>query len=757
LPGCIFGAIRDMREHSALIQKGPISAPGIGAGGDVHRPLIEQGLAHHQRGERDLAESYYQRALAIEPNNPDAFHYLGILRHQDGRHSAAVDLIAKAIAARPNDAVACNNLGAVLEAVGKHEEAVDAYDQAVAIRPDYAEAWNNRGNTFLRLARPSEALESYDRALTVSPGYAEALNNRGVALHDLRRFAEAVSSFDHALKARPNYAEAFSNRGAALLALGNAAHALESFDRALGFNPDYAEALFNRGNALVGLKRYETAIASYDRATAIRPDYAKALNNRGNALKDQGRLEEAVTSYRQALIVKPDYADAHSNLLFAMHYMDGVSNADLLAEARRYGERCAVKEIPKTFLNDRSPTRRLRIGYVSGDFHSHPIGFFSSQVLETHSRSAFEIFCYSNNPKIDHVTNRLRAAADNWRTIADLSDDDAYELIARDRIDILIDLSGHTARNRLPVFALRAAPVQASWLGYPGTTGLPAIDYLIMDKFAVRSHEDHWYSEKVVRLPHSRYCYSPPNYAPPQVDPPSLRRGFVTFGSFNNIAKASLEVVKLWAGVLDAVPNSRMLFKWSSLDDAATRGRFSSALNAAGIQSKQLEFQQSSHHAELLTQYGEVDIALDTFPYGGGFTTCEAFWMGVPVVTLTGDRAASRHVLGAFYDLGLSDCVANSAREYVERASALARDPARLSSLRRSLRTSMAASPLADGRRFTPALELAYRLMWERWRRGESPAPLDIPESYAIARDNSRWVHHADDRQPQARMIDGGK
>jgi protein O-GlcNAc transferase len=732
-----FGAIRDMLEHSAQSRKGCIRPPdGLPAVVSLLRLLIEQGLAHHQRGNRNLAESCYQKALAVEPNDPDALHYLGILRHHDGRSSAAVDLIARAVSVRPNDAATCNNLGVVLDALARHEESIEAYDRAVAIQPGYAEALNNRGNAFLSLARLSRALESYDRALAVKPDYAEAHNNRGVALYGLRRFADAVASFDCALIARANYAEAFNNRGSALLALGNAASALESFDGALALSPQYAEALFNRGNALVELKRYEAATVSYDRALAVSPNYAKALNNRGNALKDQGRLEEAVASYRQAAAAKPDYADAHSNLLFAQHYMDRISNAEHLVAARRYGETFVAKEILKTFFNDRSPTRRLRIGYVSGDFHSHPVGFFSAGVLEAHSRVEVEVFCYSNNTKTDHVTERLRAAADNWRTIADLSDGEASALIARDRIDILVDLSGHTGRNRLTLFALRAAPIQASWVGYPGTTGVPAIDYLLMDKFAVRPHEDRWYTEKVVRLPHARYCYSPPDYAPLPVDPPSLHRGFVTFGSFNNIAKVSRGVAKLWADVLEAVPHSRLLFKWSALDDRATRDRFSNALQASGIQPDQLEFQQSSHHAELLAQYGEVDIALDTFPYGGGFTTCEAFWMGVPVVTFSGDRAASRHVLGAFHDLGLSDCVANSAPEYVERATALARDPARLSSLRRSLRTRMAASPLADGKRFTPALERAYEIMWERWHRGQSPAPFDVPESHTLEGDD---------------------
>ena len=733
---CKSGAIPVRQERSASDRKRRVSSAEGRAGESLHTLLVKQGLLHHQRGQRDLAESCYQRALATEPDHADALHYLGLLHHQEGRSSAAADLIAKAVSIRPNDAAASNNLGVALEALGRREEALGAYDRAVAIQPDYAEAWNHRGGALLSLARPSEALNSCDRALALKPAYAEALNNRGIALHGLGRFAEAITSFDRALEARANFAKALNNRGSALLALGDAARALESFDRALAFNPRYAEALFNRGNALVELKRYDAAIDGYDRALAVRPNYAKALNNRGNALKDQGRLEEAVVSYRRALAVKPDYSDAHSNLLFAQHYMHRISNAELLAEARRFGETLLGNEIRKPHLNDRSQTRRLRIGYVSGNFRSHPVGFFLAAVLESHNRDVVEVFCYTNGQKIDRMTNRLRGSADAWRNIVGMSDDAAAAMIFEDRIDILVDLAAHTSYNRLPMFALRPAPIQVSWLGSPGPTGVSAIDYKLMDKFAVRPGEDHWYTEKVVRLPHARFCYSPPDYAPSLVDPPSLRRGFVTFGSFNNIAKVGPEVVKLWAAVLLAVPKSRLLVKWRSLDDEATRRRFSDAFASAGVDESRLVLQGHSPHAELMTQYEDIDIALDTFPYSGGLTTCEAFWMGVPVVTFTGDAAASRHVLGAFYDLGLSDCVANSGDQYLERASALARDPARLSALRRSLRTNMTVSPLGDGKRFTAALERAYEVMWGRWRCGENPAAFHVPQGHALVGQN---------------------
>ncbi len=325
------------------------------------------------------------------------------------------------------------------------------------------------------------------------------------------------------------------------------------------------------------------------------------------------------------------------------------------------------------------------------------------------------------------MTARLRRAANNWRSVAGLSDADLASIIVRDRIDVLVDLSGHTAHNRLPMFARRAAPLQASWLGYPGTTGVRAIDYLLMDEASARHDEERWHTESLVRLPHGRFCYSPPAYAPLPVDPPSLKRGFVTFGSFNNITKIGPEVVKLWTAVLTAIPNSRLLLKWRSLDDASTRLRLKDAFVAAGAPESRLEFQRSSLHAELMTKYGEIDIALDPFPYSGGTTSCEALWMGVPVVTLPGDRSASRHILGYFDLLGLDHCVARSPSDYVERAAALAADPGRLALLRRILRGRMMASPLCDASFVRSALEWAYKEMWRRWCCGQPAASFDVP------------------------------
>ena len=330
------------------------------------------------------------------------------------------------------------------------------------------------------------------------------------------------------------------------------------------------------------------------------------------------------------------------------------------------------------------------------------------------------------------MTERLRRAAAHWRAIVGASDAQAAALIARDEIDILVDLSGHTAGNRLRLFAGRAAPVQACWLGYFGTTGLAAMDYLVMDAQAIPPGEERWYREAIARLPQGRFCYAPPEDAPEVADPPRLRRTQATFGSFNNLAKISKEVIDLWAEVLRATPGSRLILKWSSLGDESVRSRIAAAFAAAGATPDRLELRGFSAHGDMLAQYADIDVALDPFPFGGGLTSCEALWMGVPIVTLAGDRPAGRETAGFLALVGRDDCVAASRADYVAIAAGLAADPARLADRRRSARARMARSPLCDGAAFASALEAAYRAMWTRWCAGEPP------RSFDVARDEAR-------------------
>jgi protein O-GlcNAc transferase len=694
--------------------------------GDFADAHCNLGIVLKERGELNEAIASYRRALAIKPDYVEAHNNLGNALRDGGKLDEASQSYRRAIAIRADFADAHSNLGNVLADRNELDSALESYRRALALNPDFTDAHRNLGDALRKLGRLDEATASYARALTLNPNFAEAHNNLGVTLKDRGKFPEAIASLRQALAIKPNYLEAHNNLGNVFRDQGAFDEAAASYRRALAIEPDYVEALNNLGTALGDQARFDEAIESFARVLALKPDFAEAHNNLANVLKHQGRLEEALESYERVVALRPDFAGAHSNLLLTQHYSDRISSAELFAAARRFGDKFACRSAEASFPNDRSPGRRLRIGYVSGDFQQHPVGFLLARVLEAHDHKGFEIFCYANSANVDDVTERLKRAADHWRGIVGLSDADCAAMIQRDRIDILIDLSGHSAKNRLPMFALRPAPVQASWLGYFGTTGLPGMDYSLMDSAAAPPGDERWFTEAIVRLPYGRFCYAPPDYAPDPVDPPLLKRGYVTFGSFNNVAKIGAGVVNLWAEVLRATPNSRLLLKWKSFDNEQTRGRLASALRAAGVAPERFELRGFSPHREMLAQYGDIDVALDPFPFGGGLTSCEALWMGVPVTTMPGDRPASRQTVGFLDLLGLGDCAARSPTEYVRCARALAADPERLRTLRHSLRSRMTKSPLCDGALFTPTLEAAFRALWNRWRAGEPPSALEI-------------------------------
>jgi predicted O-linked N-acetylglucosamine transferase (SPINDLY family) len=691
-------------------------------------PAFHGNLGNVLRAQGKLDESVaaYRRALALNPDFADAFGNLGNALKDQGKSEEAIASYRRALALKPDFADAHNNLGVALKDQGEQDEAIASYRKALALRPDFADAHNNLGVALKDQGKRDEAEACYRLALDFEPNLVSAQYNLGNVLKERGKLEEAVPAYRRALQLRPDLANAHNNLGNALRDQGKPEEAAACYRRVLALRPDLADAHNNLGAALKDLGKLDEATSALRQALALRPAFAEAFGNLGNVLKEQGRLDEALVLYERALELKPDFAEAHSNLVMSQHYQDRISNAELLAAALRFGRRFEEAAPARNFSNDGTGARRLRIGYVSGDFRRHPVGYFLAGVLAAHDPAAVEVFCYANQVKTDDMTLRLREAADHWRGVAGLSDADAAALVMKDGVDILIDLAGHTAKNRLPLFALRAAPVQVSWLGYFGTTGLGAMDYLLMDEWAAPAGAERWCAEALVRLPHGRFCYAPPDYAPEVADSPALRNGHVTFGSFNNVVKIGPDVVRLWAAVLAAAARARLMLKWKSLDDENERRRLREAFTAAGVDPARLELRGFSPHREMLAEYGDIDVALDPFPFGGGLTSCEALWMGVPVVTLPGDRPASRQTVGFLDLLGLSDCVATSPADYVARCIALAADHLRLADLRRSIRARMMASPLCDGPLFARALEAAYREMWRRWTAGLAAAPFDV-------------------------------
>jgi predicted O-linked N-acetylglucosamine transferase (SPINDLY family) len=608
---------------------------------------------------------------------------------------------------------------------GRLVEAANSCRQALQIDPRHASSLYLMGTIAGEAGQPELALDCFDQVLALGPNVAEAHGNRGIALMALGRMDEAEGAFRRSIELDPRKAEPWYALGNLKTAQDEHPAAFEAFLHALEIEPRDGRSWTNMGIALQHMGRVDDALAAYERAVTLLPNAPLVHYNLGLAFHALGRTDDALAANRRAVELDPQYVMAHSNMLISMTYRAGYSAAELMAAHKAWDEAHARSLTPAPWSpgSGQDPERRLKIGYVSGDFRQHPVGWLLANVLPAHDRAQVEVFCYVNDKTADDVTDRLKASADHWRDIVGLSDEAASELVRKDGIDILVDLSGHTSHNRLLTFARRPAPVQASWLGYPSTTGLSAMDYLVMDAATVPEGAEAWCSEAVVRLPHGRFCYAAPLDAPEVAARPE---GPVTFGSFNHLAKVGPDVVRLWARVLAEVPQSRLVLKWKSLGEPSARQRLLAAFAAHGVGADRLELRGGSSHADTLSGYGNIDIALDPFPYTGGITSAEALWMGVPLVTWPQDRIASRQSYAFLAELGLTDLAAQSEDDYVRIAAGLAADSGRRAELRRTLRQRMAASPMTDGARFAPGLEAAFRQMWRRSCEGRPAEGFDV-------------------------------
>ena len=484
-------------------------------------------------------------------------------------------------------------------------------------------------------------------------------------------------------------------------------------------HPDDYQAMNRLADLLFQNGRVSDAVQCYREVVKIHPDHQRAFRVMGNAFRVLGKVEDAIDCYRAALAIKQDRA-THSRLLLAMNYSSRVSLEETVVEHKRWAQLYALPLQGVMPAHDNVPDRNrtLHIGYVSPDFKSHPVSYFFAPIIKTHDRARFRVICYSNVQKGDGVTRGLKSQADVWRDIAKLDDKRVCETIREDGIDILVDLAGHTSGNRLTVFARKPAPLQISYLGYPNTTGLDTIDYRLTDHWTDPPGDaDGLCSEKLERLPNGFLCFEPPDNAPAIVDPPVLANGYITFGSFNKISKVTDEVIAVWAKILNAVPRSRLLIKTQGLEQPAEKQRVINMFVDAGLgDPTRVEIiglvpSRTQH----LSMYGRVDIGLDPFPYNGTTTTCQAVWMGVPVISLTGDRHVSRVGLSIASQLGLVELAVQGIDDYVDTAITLASDPSHLRNFRRAIRQTMATSSLTNKKDFVAALEVAYRRMWIEW------------------------------------------
>jgi len=644
---------------------------------------FEIAFQHHHAGRFAEAEALYRQILADHPGHANVMHALGLIAHQTGHNEQAVEWIRRAIALDPNNAPANSHLGEAYRALGRLKEAVAAYERALILQPDFPEARNNLGN----------------------------------ALRDQGALDEAIAEYRHAVRLKPDYATAHHNLGLALAQGGEFEEATAAYRLALQFQRDYPEARFNLSVALAEHGRVDEAMAIYRGALELDPGHPQAHNNLAVAFIRQGQLDKAVAVLRRAIRLQPEDADLQSNLVHALHLHPGSDPMTIAAEHQRWNRQFSepLKRSILPHLNDRSPDRRLRVGYVSPDFCSHPVSFFFAPLLEAHDRRRFEVYCYSSVPQPDQVTERLRNGADVWRDVRALSNAQLADCVRNDGIDILVDLAMHTGGNRLPVFARQPAPVQVSWLAYPGSTGLEAIDFRLSDaRLEPEGEEDAGLGGVVIRLPDCWCCYAPIAEFTPVGPPPAAATKAVTFGSLNQFCKVHEDLLRSWARLLTLVPESRLRM---ICPEGPARERIRGLLGAGEVARERVEFIKPCPWPEYIRLFEGIDVALDSFPCNGMTTTCHALWMGVPVVTQAGTRAVSRAGSSVLHAAGFPEWVARTDGEYVKIAAELAGNLPRLAELRQTLRRHLEGSALMDAPRFARHIEAAYRVMWRQWAK----------------------------------------
>jgi len=681
--------------------------------------LLTEARRFSQAGRLEESAKKYRQILALEPENPQAHFELGITVFRQGQHESAITHLGKAIELNSGQPAFHNALGIAYSGAGNLPAGTACFERALELEPGFAAALNNLGNNLKDQGKLADAAGCYRKVISAHPNYTNAYINLGDLLRRQGELAAALATYRSVPAADAGNPEIRFKLAVTLSQLSEYAEAIALLEGIVESHPDYPNVHNSLGLALIRLGRFEEGIASYEKAIESDPESAAPYNNLGNALKEQNDLEGAIAAYRNALAVKPDHARAHSNLLLALNYLADTSQQDLYEAALEFETQQtgnAAKSRP-SFRNSRDEHRRLRIGYVSPDFRAHSVAHFIRKLIGTHDRDQVEVFCFANVTVHDNITDEFKAQTDHWVSILGMEDREAAERIRAECIDILIDLAGHTADNRLLMFSLRPAPIQATWLGYPNTTGMSCMDYRLTDAVAdPPGAVDRWYTEKLIRLPHAFLCYQSDEANPAVTACPHPEQGHITYGSFNALPKITPDVIRTWAAIMTATPDSRLILKATAFKHESTRERIIEAFGKHGIAAERLDLPGLvPNRDEHLAMYSKIDIGLDPFPYNGTTTTFEALWMGVPVISLVGDRHASRVGASILHHVGIPELATDTVDEYIGLARSLATDKQRLVRMREALRPKMLESGIMDPQRFARSLEDAYRAMWKTW------------------------------------------
>jgi predicted O-linked N-acetylglucosamine transferase (SPINDLY family) len=721
---------------------------------------LQQAFAHFSRRELREAAAIYEEILKVHPRQPEALLRLGVIAGQTNDPEKAILMFDKAIACDPNNAAAFNNRGLALQALKRWKAALASYERAIALKPEHALAHFNRGNTLKDLARPDEAIDSYRKAIAIEASFADAHYNLGVILHERRQWDAALASYDRAIAARPRFAEALFNRGNILRELTRWPAALDSYDRAIAAKSDYPEAYLNRGDVLHSLKRRDQALLSYESALEQRAGYARGYLNRGNILRELKQLDAASASYDRAFEIAPELEYLQGMRRYARMQLsdwEGLDRDLARLAARIERDQPASPPFPTLVLSgsaelqqraaqiwvrDRCPLNeslpsidspanhgRIRIGYFSADFHDHATAYLIAGLLELHERARFEVIAFSFGPESPGgMRARLADACDRFIDVRGQSDAEVACLARQMQIDIAVDLKGFTQDNRVGIFALRAAPVQVNYLGYPGTMGAEYMDYIIADRTLVPEQSQQYYTEKIVYLPDSYQVNDRKRAIAEKVFTRAelgLPENAFVFCCFNNNFKILPATFDVWMRILERVSGSVL---WLFEDNPAAAANLRREAASRGVDAARLIFAGRMDLPEHLARHRAANLFLDTWPCNAHTTASDALWAGLPVLTCPGESFASRVAASLLSAVGLPELIAATPREYEDLAVALAGEPARLANLAQRLAECRPTAPLFDTGLYARRLESAYSMMCARQRAGLPPEHLFVPD-----------------------------
>ena len=663
-------------------------------------------------GDFTAAETMAASLSKAYPKSVIVWKILGVAIAEQGRMAEAIESMKKVVMLEPKDAEAHRNLATALKEAGHTKLAETHFRKAISLNPQDSLACISLGKTLNEQFSFSEAEKLCRKAILLSYDAPDAHDQLGIALLGQKKISDAEQAFRAAILLNPNMADAHNNLGIALNEQRKFAEADESYRRAIQLNPEFANAYNNMANNYYAQKKLPEAIEGLHKAISFKADFPEAFNTLGNIYKDLGHLDESVTCFRKAIALNPDMTVAYSNLLLTAGYNTNLSQEELLETAKRFGTYFTSQVSSKYTkwhckFSDKSTNSKIKVGFVSGDLRKHAVAFFLEGLVRNIDKDQFELIAFPTQPDEDDITNLLKTHFTQWQPIYSKSNKEAAEIIHKSAPHILFDLSGHTAGNRLPVFAYKPAPIQVTWLGYPATTGIAEIDYILGDPYLTPVGDEHLFVEKIWRLPEIVWCFNPlVDHASP-AELPALKNHYITFGCFNNLAKINDHVVKVWADILQALPTAKLYLQAGQLNEPSVMQKTYDRFAAVGITADRLILEQGGSRENYFQSFNKMDIALDPFPCPGGTTSADTIWMSVPILTLKGNSYWSRIGETIVNNIGLKDWIADDIPDYINKAITLASDIPALAEVRANLKQQAMSSPLFDAPRFTRHFEQA--------------------------------------------------